>query len=320
MQLMHKHRLERVLVVNDDFELRGLITVKDILKSSEHPNACKDEQGKLRVGAAVGVGEGTEERVAALVEAGVDVHRGRHRARPRAGRARPRASGSRRTSRRSRSSAATSPPPTARRRWSTTAPTASRSASARARSAPRASSPASACRRSPRSSNVAEALRRHGRAVHRRRRHPLLRRHRQGDRRRRALRDARRPVRRHRGVARRDRALPGPLVQVLPRHGLARRDAAGLGRPLLPGRRRRTSTSWCPRASRAACRTRAAWSRVIHQLIGGLRASMGYTRLRHRSRSCARRAEFVEITSAGMRESHVHDVQIMKEAPNYHMD
>ena len=71
--LLHKHRLERVLVVNDAFELRGLITVKDILKSSEHPNACKDEQGKLRVGAAVGVGEGTEERVEALVAAGVDV-------------------------------------------------------------------------------------------------------------------------------------------------------------------------------------------------------------------------------------------------------
>jgi IMP dehydrogenase len=71
--LLHKHRLERVLVVNNAFEMRGLITVKDILKSSEHPNACKDQQGKLRVGAAVGVGDGTEERVAALVEAGVDV-------------------------------------------------------------------------------------------------------------------------------------------------------------------------------------------------------------------------------------------------------
>jgi IMP dehydrogenase len=70
---MHKHRIERVLVVNDAFELCGLITVKDILKSSEHPLACKDELGRLRVGAAVGVGEGTEERVALLVEAGVDV-------------------------------------------------------------------------------------------------------------------------------------------------------------------------------------------------------------------------------------------------------
>jgi len=73
MALMHKHRLERVLVVNRNFELRGLITVKDIQKSTEHPNACKDKLGRLRVGAAIGVGEGTEERAAALVEAGVDV-------------------------------------------------------------------------------------------------------------------------------------------------------------------------------------------------------------------------------------------------------
>jgi IMP dehydrogenase len=60
-------------VVNSDFELRGLITVKDIIKTSEHPNACKDEQGRLRVGAAIGVGEGSDERAEALVEAGVDV-------------------------------------------------------------------------------------------------------------------------------------------------------------------------------------------------------------------------------------------------------
>ena len=72
-KLMHQHRLERVLVVDDEFRLKGLVTVKDILKETEHPNACKDAHGKLRVGAAVGVGEGTEERVAALVEAGVDV-------------------------------------------------------------------------------------------------------------------------------------------------------------------------------------------------------------------------------------------------------
>ncbi len=72
-RLLHQHRLERVLVVNENFELRGLITVKDILKSSEHPNASKDALGRLRVGAAVGVGEGTEERVELLLEAGVDV-------------------------------------------------------------------------------------------------------------------------------------------------------------------------------------------------------------------------------------------------------
>ena len=71
--LMHKHRLERVLIVNDKFQLRGLATVKDIVKNTEHPNASKDSQGQLRVGAAVGVGEGTEERVEKLVNAGVDV-------------------------------------------------------------------------------------------------------------------------------------------------------------------------------------------------------------------------------------------------------
>jgi IMP dehydrogenase len=71
--LMHKHRLERVLVINDAFELRGLMTVKDILKSTEYPFAAKDSFGRLLVGAAVGTGEGTEERVAALAEAGVDV-------------------------------------------------------------------------------------------------------------------------------------------------------------------------------------------------------------------------------------------------------
>src|SRR5689334_15204712 len=72
-KLMHQHRLERVLVVDDQFRLKGLVTVKDILKETEHPNACKDAHGKLRVGAAVGVGEGTDERVEALIEAGVDV-------------------------------------------------------------------------------------------------------------------------------------------------------------------------------------------------------------------------------------------------------
>ena len=70
--LLNKHKLERILVVNDAFELKGLITVKDITKQSSFPNAARDAAGRLRVGAAVGVGEGTEERVEALVKAGVD--------------------------------------------------------------------------------------------------------------------------------------------------------------------------------------------------------------------------------------------------------
>ncbi|WP_427912143.1 IMP dehydrogenase [Ramlibacter sp. MMS24-I3-19] len=71
--LLNKHKLERLLVVNEAFELKGLITVKDITKQTSFPNAARDASGRLRVGAAVGVGEGTEERVEALVKAGVDV-------------------------------------------------------------------------------------------------------------------------------------------------------------------------------------------------------------------------------------------------------
>ncbi len=73
VSLLHQHRLEKLLVVNDAFELCGLITVKDIFKEKENPLACKDSSGQLRVGAAVGVGPGTDERVEALVKAGVDV-------------------------------------------------------------------------------------------------------------------------------------------------------------------------------------------------------------------------------------------------------
>jgi IMP dehydrogenase len=72
-KLMHQHRLERVLLINQDFQLAGLITVKDIQKATEHPNACRDEQGRLRVGAAVGVGEGNHQRIELLINAGVDV-------------------------------------------------------------------------------------------------------------------------------------------------------------------------------------------------------------------------------------------------------
>jgi IMP dehydrogenase len=73
VQLLHRHRIEKVLVVNDEFQLRGLITVKDIQKARDNPNAAKDAHERLRAGAAVGVGGDTPQRIAALVEAGVDV-------------------------------------------------------------------------------------------------------------------------------------------------------------------------------------------------------------------------------------------------------
>lgn len=71
--LLHEHRIEKVLVIDDNFHLKGLVTVKDIQKSTDHPNASKDENGNLRVGAAVGTGADTEQRVTLLAEAGVDV-------------------------------------------------------------------------------------------------------------------------------------------------------------------------------------------------------------------------------------------------------
>ena len=73
MSLLHKNRIEKILVINSKFELKGLITVKDIQKADDFPSACKDSDERLRVGAAVGVGEDTSERIEALVEAGVDV-------------------------------------------------------------------------------------------------------------------------------------------------------------------------------------------------------------------------------------------------------
>ena len=71
-RLLHQHRIEKVLIVTSDNTLKGLVTVKDIQKSSDYPNACKDQHGRLLVAAAVGVGEGTDERVERLVDAGVD--------------------------------------------------------------------------------------------------------------------------------------------------------------------------------------------------------------------------------------------------------
>ena len=73
LELMHQHRVEKVLMVDDSFKLKGIDTVKDFQKAEQKPNACKDEFGRLRVGAAVGAGAGNEERIDALVKAGVDV-------------------------------------------------------------------------------------------------------------------------------------------------------------------------------------------------------------------------------------------------------
>ena len=203
-----------------------------------------------------------------------------------------------------------------RRRWSRPAPTRSRSASARARSARRASSPASACRRSPpsataraRSSGWASPIIADGGIKY------------SGDvakahRRRRPHRDDRLAVRRHRRGAGRGRPLPGPQLQGVPRHGLARRDAGRQPRPLLPGRRRPPTRSWCPRASRGACRTGAACRSRSTSSSAGCGPAWATAAAAPSTSSAPRRASCA-TTPMGLRESHVHDVIITKEAPNY---
>jgi IMP dehydrogenase/GMP reductase len=145
--LMHKHRLERVLVITGDDELRGLVTVKDITKATEHPLAAKDALGNLRVGGAISTGPDSEERAELMVKAGVDVLIVEPRT-PSPGRAE--SGEGQKNFRTSMSSAAMSRRRRQHAHWSMPVPTASRSASGPARSARRGSWPAWACRRLPR--------------------------------------------------------------------------------------------------------------------------------------------------------------------------
>ena len=200
LALLHKHRIEKVLVVNGDHELVGMITVKDFQKATEFPRACKDDGGRLRVGAAVGTTPDTIDRVAALREAGVDLvvvdtAHGHSRGviddrradqgevvRPAGDRRQHRDRGGGARARR------------CRRRCS------------QGRNRPGLDLHDAHRRRRRRAADLRGRQRRRGAAGYRRsgdfrRRHPFLRRHRQGARRRRARRDDRQPVRRYRRVA-----------------------------------------------------------------------------------------------------------------------
>ncbi|ERE06892.1 MULTISPECIES: IMP dehydrogenase [Chromobacteriaceae] len=316
-ELMHKHRLERVLVINDAWELKGLITVKDIIKTSEHPNANKDSQGRLRVGAAVGTGADTEERVKALVAAGVDVivvdtahgH---------------------------------SQGVLDRVRWVkqnfphvdviggniATAQAALDLVKAGADGVKVGIGPGSICTTRivagvgvPQLTaihNVSEALK--GTGV------PMI---------------ADGGIRFSGDIAKALAAggnavmlggmfagteeAPGEVELFQGRSYKSYRGMGSLG-AMSQGSADRyfqdssnAADKFVPEGIEGRVPYKGPISQVIHQLVGGLRSSMGYL-------GCPtiadlhQKAQFVEITSAGIRESHVHDVQITKEAPNYHVD
>ncbi|WP_026685232.1 IMP dehydrogenase [Azovibrio restrictus] len=316
-ELIRAHRLERVLVVDDEFHLRGLITVKDITKATEHPNASKDSSGRLRAGAAVGVGAGTEERVELLVEAGVDVivvdtahgH---------------------------------SQGVLDRVRWVkqnfphveviggniATAEAARALADMGADAVKVGIGPGSICTtrivagvgvpQITAIQNVSEALQ--GSGI------PMI---------------ADGGIRYSGDIAKAIAAgantvmlgglfagteeAPGEVELFQGRSYKSYRGMGSLGAMQAGSSDRyfQDNTAnvdkFVPEGIEGRVPYKGSVLAVIHQLMGGLRSSMGYL-------GCAtiatmhERATFVEITSAGVRESHVHDVQITKEAPNYHVD
>jgi IMP dehydrogenase len=308
MRLMHEHRLERVLVIDEDFRLKGLITAKDILKSSEHPNASKDQHGRLRVGAAVGVGEGTEERVAALVEAGVDVLV--------VDTAHGHAQGV-----------------LDRVRWIKrsypdmpviggnigTGDAAKAMVDQGADGVKVGIGPGSICTtRIVAGDNVASAL--DGSGV------PLI---------------ADGGIRYSGDIAKALAAgadavmlgglfagteeAPGEIELFQGRSYKSYRGMGSLG-AMQQGAADRYfqdvedgAEKLVPEGVEGRVPYKGSVVAVVHQLMGGLRSSMGYVGCGS-VQEFRQRAQFVQITAAGVRESHVHDVQIVKEAPNYHVE
>ena len=315
--LMHKHRLERVLVLNDEGGLAGLITVKDMMKSTEHPLAAKDSLGRLRVGAAIGVGAGTEERAALLAEAGVDVivvdtaH--------------------------GHSQGVLDRVSWVKKNFPqveviggniATAAAAKALVDAGADGVKVGIGPGSICTtrivagvgvpQITAVDNVATAL--EGSGV------PMI-----ADGGIRYSGDISKAIAAGAnvvmlgGLFAGTEEAPGETVLFQGRSYKSYRGMGSLG-AMQQGAADRyfqendgNVDKLVPEGIEGRVPYKGAVTAVIHQLMGGLRASMGYV-------GCATidemrtRAEFVEITSAGIRESHVHDVQITKEAPNYHVD
>ncbi|HEY4319018.1 MAG TPA: IMP dehydrogenase [Herbaspirillum sp.] len=316
-RLMNKHRLERVMVVNDAFELRGLITVKDIQKSTAHPFACKDEQGKLRVGAAVGVGADNDERIELLVAAGVDVlvvdtAHGHSRG------------------------------VLERVKWVktryphieviggniATAAAAKALVDAGADAVKVGIGPGSICTtrivagvgvpQISAISNVAQALK--GTGV------PCIA---DGGIRysgdvSKALAAGASSVMMGSMFAGTEEA-PGEVILFQGRSYKSYRGMGSLG-AMADGSADRyfqdgenNTDKFVPEGIEGRVAYKGSVLAILYQLVGGVRSSMGYCGCETIDKF-REQAEFVEITSAGMRESHVHDVQITKEAPNYRAD
>lgn len=317
-ELLHKNRIEKVLVVNDNFQLVGLMTVKDINKAMAYPSACKDDQGRLRVGAAVGTGADTADRVKALVEAGVDViivdtahgH-------------------SKGVIDRVRWVKQTFPQVQVIGGNIATGAAAKALAEAGADGVKVGIGPGSICTTRivagvgvPQISAVADVAKAlEGTGV------PLV-----ADGGIRFSGDLAKAI-----AAGASCIMAGSLLagtdeapgEVELYQGRAYKSYRGMGSLGAMGQSQGSSDRYfqdakagveklVPEGIEGRIAVKGPLSNVVHQMMGGLRASMGYT-------GCATidemrvKPEFVRITNAGMKESHVHDVQITKEAPNYRM-
>jgi len=316
MSLLHKHRIEKVLVVDDNFELRGMITAKDFQKASDFPRACKDERGALRVGAAVGTGQDTDDRIAALVDAGVDViivdtsH-----------------GFSKGVLDRVRRTTKAYPDLQVIGGNIVTADAAVALVDAGATGVKVGIGPGSICTTRvvsgvgmPQISAVAEIAKElHSSGV------PLI-----ADGGIRFSGDIAKAL-----VAGAYSVMIGSLFagteespgEVELYQGRSYKSYRGMGSVGAMGQSHGSSDRYfqdateeleklVPEGIEGRVAYKGSMVAIVHQLIGGVRAAMGYTGS-HNIKEMRTRPQFIKITSAGMRESHVHDVAITKEAPNY---
>jgi IMP dehydrogenase len=314
--LLHKHRIEKVLVVGENFELRGMITAKDFQKASDFPRACKDERGALRVGAAVGTGYDAEERTSALVEAGVDVI------------VIDTAHGfSRGVIDRVRETKRQHPDLQVIAGNIVTAEAAIALVEAGADGVKVGIGPGSICTTRvvagvgvPQVSAVAEVA-----DALRKTNVPLI-----ADGGIRYSGDIAKAL-----VAGAYSVMIGSLFagteespgEVELYQGRSYKSYRGMGSVSAMGQKHGSSDRYfqdaaeeleklVPEGIEGRVAYKGSLVAIIHQLVGGVRAAMGYTGS-HNVEEMRTKPKFVKITSAGMRESHVHDVAITKEAPNY---